>query len=311
MGLKPRSGGDDFANTVVALTTEFPQVAAFIAGHTHQNDSSRITNGVLLTQADHFGIHIGRLDLTFDRASKKLLRREARCERMNNRVGLDHVVISRAKPHLDESASVLAQPIGTFGGNAPRARSSRSTERCRSADRGSHFGALRERGTTVDGAMHGVFDETNNFVAGPKTINDIWGLIPLKIISSRHSSHPRRSKQSWKKFMRAGSHETCSGLKLKRRSCYERRITAMRLADGRTLERGKRYSIAFNTFDSRGGGHRFMKLPRIARDARSELHISSGPDTGRNDRLFPAPPGRAQVDPRPTRCGYKFARDSG
>src|SRR5260370_31834957 len=31
MGLKPRSGGDDFANTVVALTTEFPQVAAFIA----------------------------------------------------------------------------------------------------------------------------------------------------------------------------------------------------------------------------------------------------------------------------------------
>jgi len=34
----------------------------------------------------------------------------------------------------------------------------------------------------------------------------------------------------------------------------------MRLADGRTLERGKRYSIAFNTFDSRSGGHRFMKL---------------------------------------------------
>src|SRR2546430_8713924 len=41
---------------------------------------------------------------------------------------------------------------------------------------------------------------------------------------------------------------------------YERRITAMRLADGRTLERDKRYSIAFNTFDSRSGGHRFMKL---------------------------------------------------
>jgi len=34
----------------------------------------------------------------------------------------------------------------------------------------------------------------------------------------------------------------------------------MRLADGRTLERGKRYVIAFNTFDSRSGGHRFMKL---------------------------------------------------
>src|SRR5437762_13927572 len=112
MGLKPRGGGDDFANTVVALTAEFPKVVAFIAGHTHQMIPSRLTNGVLLTQADHFGIHVGRLDLTFDRTSKKLLRREARCERMNNRVGLDDVILSRAKPHLDASASALAQPIG-------------------------------------------------------------------------------------------------------------------------------------------------------------------------------------------------------
>jgi len=34
----------------------------------------------------------------------------------------------------------------------------------------------------------------------------------------------------------------------------------MRLANGGTLERDKRYSIAFNAFDSRSAGHRFMKL---------------------------------------------------
>ena len=59
MGLKPRTGGDDFANTVMALTSEFPDVAAFLAGHTHQAIPSRLTNRVLLTQADHFGIHVG------------------------------------------------------------------------------------------------------------------------------------------------------------------------------------------------------------------------------------------------------------
>src|SRR5262245_14867115 len=37
MGLKPRTGGDDFANTVTALTSEFPDIAVFIAGHTHQD----------------------------------------------------------------------------------------------------------------------------------------------------------------------------------------------------------------------------------------------------------------------------------
>jgi len=41
---------------------------------------------------------------------------------------------------------------------------------------------------------------------------------------------------------------------------YDRRITAMALADGRPLDRGKKYVVAFNTFDSRSAGHHFMKL---------------------------------------------------
>jgi len=34
----------------------------------------------------------------------------------------------------------------------------------------------------------------------------------------------------------------------------------MTLADGRPLDPGKKYVVAFNTFDSRSAGHRFMKL---------------------------------------------------
>jgi hypothetical protein len=34
----------------------------------------------------------------------------------------------------------------------------------------------------------------------------------------------------------------------------------MTFPDGRPLERGKRYMIAFNSFDARSGGHHFMKL---------------------------------------------------
>jgi 2',3'-cyclic-nucleotide 2'-phosphodiesterase (5'-nucleotidase family) len=85
------------------LTSEFPDVAAFIAGHTHQAIPSRLTNNVLFTQADHFGIHMGRVDLFFDRTSKKLLRREAICELMDNRFPPDQVVISRVRSQLAES----------------------------------------------------------------------------------------------------------------------------------------------------------------------------------------------------------------
>src|SRR5438093_3960020 len=180
MGLKMRTGGDDFANTVMALTSEFPEVAVFIAGHTHQAIPSRLTNGVLFTQADHFGIHVGRVDLLFDRNSKKLLHREAICEQMDNRVHLDHVVISRTRSQIAESDAALAQPIGELA-QALHAHSRpgrpSDIERLIGA---AIMEALGERNVAVDGVMHGVFDENANLLAGPKTVNDIWNVIPYE-----------------------------------------------------------------------------------------------------------------------------------
>jgi 2',3'-cyclic-nucleotide 2'-phosphodiesterase/3'-nucleotidase len=260
MGLKPRSGGDDFANNVVALTSEFPEVAAFIAGHTHQTIPSRLTNSVLLTQADHFGIHIGRLDLIFDGASKKLVHREARCELMNNRIPVDHDVVSRTKPQLDESASALAQPIGTLAETLHvRGRPGEPSE-VEALIGAAILEALRERSTAVDGAMHGVFDQ-KNFVAGPKTLNDIWNLIPFENYVVTAELTPEEIKTVMEEVYASREPRNLLGFEIETEgSGYERRVTGMRLADGRMLERAKRYLIAFNTFDSRSGGHRFMKL---------------------------------------------------
>src|SRR6266480_765350 len=180
MGLKPRSGGDDFANTVMALTSEFPEVAAFIAGHTHQAIPSRLTNGMLFTQADHFGIHAGRVDLLFDRNSKKLLHRKAVCELMDNRFGFDPVIIPRARSQLVESDRALSQPIGELAETLhPRSRPGEPSdiERLIGA---AIMEALVERRVRVDGVVHGVFDEKANLVAGPKTINDIWNVLPYE-----------------------------------------------------------------------------------------------------------------------------------
>src|SRR6266542_2057759 len=163
MGLKPRTGGDDFANCVTALTSEFPDVAVFIAGHTHQAIPSRLTNGVLFTQADHFGIHAGRVDLLFDRNSKKLLGREAICELMDNRVHLDHVVISRTRSQIAESDAALAQPIGelaqTLHAHSRPGRPS-DIERLIGA---AITEALLVRNVAVDGVLHVVFVPTRSW----------------------------------------------------------------------------------------------------------------------------------------------------
>jgi len=261
MGLKARSGGDDFANTVMALTSEFPEVAAFIAGHTHQAIPSRLTNGMLFTQADHFGIHAGRVDLLFDRNSKKLLHRKAICELMDNRYGFDPVIISRAKSRLAESDAALSQPIGELAETLhARGRPGEPSDIERLIGV-AIMEALLERSVPVDGIMHGVFDEKANLVAGPKTVNDIWNLIPFENYIVTAELSPEEIKTVMEEVYASHERRSLLGFQVKTEGRgYDRRIISVSLADGRPLDPGKKYVVAFNTFDSRSAGHRFMKL---------------------------------------------------
>jgi len=275
MGLKSRTGGDDFANNVMSLTAEFPEAAAFIAGHTHQPIPTRLTNGVLLTQADHFGIYAGRVDLVFDRASKKLLHRQATCELMDRRIHLDQIVLSRAKSQLVESHAALMQPIGQLA-ETLRARSRpgqpSDLERLISA---AIMEALQGRNVTVDGVFHGVFDERNDFVAGPKTVNDTWSVLPYEnyLVTAKLASDDIKTVMEEAYDSHEGRNLMGFDITTERRGA-EHRIKLMMLASGRPLERDKRYVIAFNTFDSRSGGHRFMKLRALLETpaANCQLH---------------------------------------
>jgi 2',3'-cyclic-nucleotide 2'-phosphodiesterase (5'-nucleotidase family) len=261
MGLKSRAGGDDFANNVMSLTAEFPEAAAFIAGHTHQPIPSRLTNGVLLTQADHFGIYVGRVDLVFDRASKKLIDRRATCELMDRRIHLDQVVLSRAKLQLAESHAALAQPIGRLAETLhARGRPGQPSnlERLIGA---AITEALQGRDVVVDGVFHGVFDEKSDFVAGPKTANDTWWVLPYENYLVTAKLAPDEIKTVMEEAYNSHEGRNLMGFDITtERRGAEHRIKSMTLSGGRPLERDKKYMIAFNTFDSRSGGHRFMKL---------------------------------------------------
>jgi 2',3'-cyclic-nucleotide 2'-phosphodiesterase/3'-nucleotidase len=260
MGLKARTGGDDFANSVVALISEFPETAVFIAGHTHQIVPSRLTNGVLLTQADHFGIHVGRVDLVFDRRSKKLLHREAVCKLMDASVPLDHHVLSRSKSHLAASDAALAQPVGEVAETLRTRGHPGEPSDVEQLIGAAIIEALREKGTMVDGAMHGTFDE-KNVPAAVKTLKDIWRIIPYENGLVTAELLPDEVKMIMEEVY--ASHEPRNLLGINAATEWtgaEWRIISMRLADGRPLARDRRYAIAFNTFDARSAGHRFMKL---------------------------------------------------
>ena len=261
MGLKPRTGGDDFANTVMALTSEFPDIAVFIAGHTHQAVPIRLTNNVPFTQADHFGIHVGRVDLLFDRNSKKLLRRETICELMDNRFYPDHIVLSRAEAQLAQSEAILAQSISELTETLhARGRDGRTNE-IEKLIGAAIMESLSERNILVDAVMHGVFDENAKVAAGPITINEVWNILPYENFIVTAALSPDEIKAVMEEVY--GSHEPRDlvGIELKVEGRGpDRRIVSMMFSDGRPLERAKKYVVAVNSFDARSGGHHFMKL---------------------------------------------------
>jgi len=248
---------------VVSLTSEFPEAAVFIAGHTHQTIPSRTISGMLLTQADHFGIHVGRVDLVFDRGSKKLLHREARCERMDSRVHLDRVVLSRTKSQLAESAAALAQPIGELAETLRAQGRPGAPSDLERLIGSAIMEGLRENGVRVDGAMHGVFDEKKNITPGPKTVDDIWNIIPFENYLVTAELAPDEIRVVMEEVYASHEPRNLLGFEFDIETegrGDERRITSMKLANGQAPERDTRYVIAFNSFDASSGGHRFMKL---------------------------------------------------
>jgi 2',3'-cyclic-nucleotide 2'-phosphodiesterase (5'-nucleotidase family) len=230
---------------------------------------------VLFTQADHFGIHVGRVDLLFDRNSKKLLRREAICELMDNRFDPDHVVLSRAGSQLAESESSLAQPIGelreTLHARGRRGHPSEIEKLIAAAI----TEALAERSITVDAVMHGVFDENAKLAAGLTTINDIWNIIPYENLIVTAALSPDEIRSVMEEVYASHEPRSLLGLAVSGEGRGpNRRFTSMAFPDGRQLERDKRYVIAINSFDARSGGHHFMKLRALLerRESNCVLH---------------------------------------
>jgi 2',3'-cyclic-nucleotide 2'-phosphodiesterase (5'-nucleotidase family) len=120
---------------------------------------------------------------------------------------------------------------------------------------------LQRRHVVVDGVFHGVFDESSDVVAGPKTVNDTWDILPYENYLVTAKLAPDEIKIVMEEAYNSHEGRNLIGFDITtERRGAERRIKSMTLAGGRPLERGKRYVIVFNTFDSCSGGHRFMKL---------------------------------------------------
>jgi 2',3'-cyclic-nucleotide 2'-phosphodiesterase (5'-nucleotidase family) len=257
---------DNFANRIGALTQAFPQLAVCLGGHTHQNHPGETINNVLYTQADHFGIHAGKVDLTFDRATRRLVHRAALTVEMNRSVVFDPLVLHLARPVLDDAARVLAQPMGflaepfdvtlAFGTPSDAERLLGSAIRA----------ALRKRGVEIDVVAHGLFDPRGPITAGAKTVADAWTILPyenqvvtmelthedlLAFVRDLASVRDVRNAMGIRPVLDAAARKYPV-------------VTGLLAADGSPLPDKTRFRVALNSYDAQSGGQRLLQVARLA-----------------------------------------------
>ena len=261
MGLTRR---DDYANRIGALTRDFPQLAVCIGGHTHQNHAGENVNGVLYTQADHYGIYVGKVDLTFDRTTRRLLLREALTVLMDHRIPLDPLVLSVAQAELDESDRLLAQPIGEltepFDVSSAFGRPSDIERLIGSAI----LAALRKKSVEIDAVVHGLFDEKHSLTAGSKTMADAWAVLPYE----NEIVTVELSREDFLALARdfAGNRDARNIMGVRvigsgQGTAFH--VDDLRAVDGSPLPDKPAYRLALNSYDSQSGGQRFPTVAKL------------------------------------------------
>jgi 2',3'-cyclic-nucleotide 2'-phosphodiesterase/3'-nucleotidase len=249
---------DDFANPVREILRRVRGVDVYLAGHSHQDRPSFMLNDVLCSQADYYGIHCGRVDLTFEVATRKLVERHAFTVLMDSRFAEDPVVLQEAGEDLRKSAETLARKVADL--KQPLAGKGRGSPLiewfCKAF---AH--ALQRAKEPVDGVFHGSFN-TGDVPAGPVTVGDCWEMLPyenllvtaelsaaelLEVV--REDAKDKRSDRTlWPFEVRSGAGGEVQRL-------------AFKGEDVSDLSR--RFRIAFNSFDSQSAGKRLMRLREI------------------------------------------------
>ncbi|MEY3205005.1 MAG: hypothetical protein RLZZ21_1336 [Planctomycetota bacterium] len=259
---------DDYANPVRSLLREGGDVDVYLAGHSHQNQPSWMLHGVVCSQASYHGIHCGRVDLTFDTESRKLVDRRAFSLLMDDRFAFDPLVMELARPDLDAADAQLAREVATV------------VKPISGTGRGSDLGrllcacfrdALRKQGQAVDAVFHGTF-RSGDVPAGPLTVADCWKIIPyenrlvtaevtaagLMAILAEDAGIKDSDRTLWP--LDVVRDDTGRPLRI--------------LRDGTELSPDRRLTLGLNAYDAQSGGRRLMQTREILAAPPAKLRMS-------------------------------------
>jgi len=246
---------DDFANPLRESIKAAPGADIFIGGHTHVHIPSLEIENTLFTQASYYGINCGKVDLTFDLNSRKLVTRTAETEFMNDRFELDPGVINLSQPELKKAEEQLERKIADF--KKPMSGKGKGSELANFLCE-AFATALKRNNTPVQAVFHGTFG-TGEIPAGPVTVANAWEIQPYENTLVIATVTPAQLLEILAEDRKTYSDRTLWPFEV----VWEKRAPVRILKDGSNLPADKPIKVAFNSYDSQSAGKSLMRLREI------------------------------------------------
>src|SRR5678809_579725 len=142
-------------------------------GHTHRDVPSLYINGVLLTQANHWGRHLARADLYLQKTGTgwRMYAKSARTMPSDDRVEPDPEVVKIAEPYDRETQAWLSREIG----ESPEELTARDA-RFRDTAILDLIQKVQLEAGKADVSMVASFNSEARIAKGPVSVRDIAGL---------------------------------------------------------------------------------------------------------------------------------------
>ncbi|MCC5844144.1 MAG: bifunctional metallophosphatase/5'-nucleotidase [Verrucomicrobia bacterium] len=276
MGIRPWSTEDDAANRLFGLTEACPEIDAIIGGHTHRDQPNERVNDVLYTQASYFGIHLGRLDLVFDRTTRKLEYLQPLTAYMDGSVAVDPEVVSLVRDDLEEADAYMTDTVGEFAEPLGITNSPGHPSELERLIGSSIYEGLKQRDIEVDAVLHGLLFADYEIPAGEKTVRDMWGIIPFEnYLVTAEVTREQLHTILMEVFGNVRQLRSVMGLEVEISGRGQAMaIEDIRLRGGEPLP-DRKIRIALNSYDASSGGGRFPILREILMEAESnrQLHF--------------------------------------
>jgi len=270
----PAMGYQKRANRIDEVARAFPEIQLFIGGHTHRMIENLDVHGTPYTQAGHFGVWLGKVDVRFDNVTKTLIEMKPTMIKIGDRFPVHPGLEKEVAPGLKLSRERLAEVFGEAKEDIPYTLNAAGESPMQQILCESIGKAVK-----ADMVLHGLLSHDHGFQKGPITEQDLWNVVPydnrigVALLTKRDLVAILEEN-----LVMRGRHHFMGTLGLsytvKPDAEKGKRIINMKDADGKTLHSRKRYRVAMNSYVLASGGGRFPGLRQIIDEPISRLELT-------------------------------------